>query len=91
MRNKHRIQKKACSFYDQTNIRSREDLPGKIHWNNQLGPAPAAVDAVQSLTNSVVMAALASHRKGLSAREKIVENGSLQLEICYLVGPPSTG
>ena len=73
-------------------------MPGKIHLNNQLrrsgrplGPdrsAPAAVDAVQSLTNSVAMAALASHRKVLSAREKIIENGSLQLEIYYLAGPP---
>ena len=34
------------------------------------------------------MAALAFCRKGLSAREKIIENGSLQLEIYYLAGPP---
>ena len=34
------------------------------------------------------MAALAFCRKELSAREKIIENGSLQLEIYYLAGPP---
>ena len=34
------------------------------------------------------MAALAFCRKGLSAREKIIENGTLQLEIYYLAGPP---
>jgi len=35
-----------------------------------------------------VTAALAFHRKWLSAREKIIENGWLQLEICHLAGPP---
>jgi hypothetical protein len=34
------------------------------------------------------MATLASYRQGLSARKKIIENGSLQLEIYYLAGPP---
>jgi hypothetical protein len=34
------------------------------------------------------MAALASHRKGFSARENIIENGSVHLEICYPAGPP---
>ena len=34
------------------------------------------------------MAALAFCRKWISAREKIIENGSLQLEIYYLAGPP---
>ena len=88
----------VCFLCDQPTPLSREGLPGKFHWNSQLcrsgrplgpaRPAPAAVDAVQSLTNSVVVAALAPHRKGLSTREKIIENGSLQLEICYPVGPP---
>jgi hypothetical protein len=34
------------------------------------------------------MNALASYRPWLSAREKIIENGSLPLEICYPAGLP---
>ena len=34
------------------------------------------------------MTALASYRPWLSAREKIIEKGSLQLEICYPAGLP---
>ena len=34
------------------------------------------------------MIALTSYRPWLSAREKIIENGSLQLEICYPIGLP---
>ena len=42
-------------------------------------------------TNHVAMPALASYRPWRSAREKIIENGSLQLEICYpaRLGRPS--
>ena len=47
-----------------------------------------AVNAVYSRTISVATAALASNRKWLSAREKIIGNGLLQLEIRYLAGPP---
>ena len=56
-----------------------------------MGPvrsAPGAVNAVYSRAISVATAALAFHRKWLSAREKIIENGSLQLEIRHLAGPP---
>jgi hypothetical protein len=34
------------------------------------------------------MAALTSYRTWFSTREKIIENGSLQLEICYPAGLP---
>ena len=88
----------VCFLCDQPTPLSREGLPGKFHWNNQLcrsgrplGPARpgvAAVDAAESLTNSVALAVLASHRVWISAREKIIENGSLHLEICHPVGPP---
>ena len=54
-----------------------------------MGPvrsAPGAVSAVYSRAISVATAALAFHRKWRSAREKIIENGSLQLEIRHLAG-----
>ena len=50
--------------------------------------APGAVNAIYSRAISAATAALAFHRKWLSAREKIIENGSLQLEIRHLAGPP---
>ena len=51
-----------------------------------------AVNAVYSRAISVATAALAFNRKWLSAREKIIDNGSLQLEIRpHLAGPPGSG
>ena len=64
---------------------------GEQQGQSSLGPArsaPGAVNAAYSRAISVVTAALAFHRKWLSAREKIIENGSLQLEIRHLAGPP---
>ena len=59
-----------------------------------LGPAwsaPGAVNAVYSRAISVATAALAFRRKWLSAREKVIENGSPQLEIRHLAWWPRPG
>ena len=48
----------------------------------------AVTEAGSRRANHIRMAALASHRQELLAPEKIIENGSLQLEICYPVRPP---
>ena len=68
--------------------------PIKIHRDNRLRRSGRArsvlvvTEANQRRTNHVAMAALTSYRPWLSAREKIIENGSLQLEICYPAGLP---
>ena len=59
-----------------------------------MGPArsaPGAVNAVYNRATSIATAALAFYREWLSAREKIVENGSLQLEIRHLAWRPRRG
>ena len=48
--------------------------------------APGTVNAVYNRAISFVTVALAFHRKWLSARKKIIENSSLQLEIRHLAG-----
>ena len=48
------------------------------------GSEPAAVNAANNRTISAATAVLAFHHKWLSAREKFIENGSLQLEISRL-------
>ena len=48
----------------------------------------AVTEANERRTNHAARPVLASYRPWLSAREKIIENGSLQLEICYPAGLP---
>ena len=62
--------------------------------SRSLGPARSAlgaINAVYSRAISVATVALGFYRKWLSAREKIIENGSLQLEIRHLAGRPRPG
>ena len=55
------------------------------------GRVPGVVNAVYSCKISIATAALTFHRKWVSAHEKIIGDGLLQLEIRHLAGQPRPG